>query len=185
MTNRKLQIIELALKKIQEKGFSAFSYDDLAKELGVTKASIHYHFEKKGDLGIAVCERIQNGLKGAYTIIKEATIEAEEKPFAFILQRVKFLEQDGVCPISALQADYNDLPLQMQEKIQQLSQMEIDYFVDLLKDAKQEDSLQTTEDLEALAIMLIASTKGALQYKRVLGESFFTKMLDQLKGFLQ
>lgn len=73
----------------------------------------------------------------------------------------------------------------MQEKIQQLSQMEIDYFVDLLKDAKQEDSLQTTEDLEALAIMLIASTKGALQYKRVLGESFFTKMLDQLKGLLQ
>lgn len=185
MTNRKLQIIELALKKIQEKGFSAFSYDDLAKELGVTKASIHYHFEKKGDLGIAVCERIQNGLEGAYTTIKEAAINAEEKPFAFILQRVKFLEQDGVCPISALQADYNDLPLQMQEKIQQLSQMEIDCFVDLLKDAKQKGSLQTTDDLEALAIMLIASTKGALQYKRVLGESFFTKMLDQLKGHLQ
>jgi len=185
MTNRKLQIIELALKKIQEKGFSAFSYDDLAKELGVTKASIHYHFEKKGDLGIAVCERIQNGLKGAYTIIKEATIEAEEKPFAFILQRVKFLEQDGVCPISALQADYNDLPLQMQEKIQQLSQMEVNLVVDLLHEAKQEGALQTTDDLKGLAVLLISSTKGGLQYKRVLGEEFFSKLLEELKEQLK
>ena len=42
------------------------------------------------------------------------------------MQRVKFLEQDGVCPISALQADYQELPQPMQEKLQQLSQMEID-----------------------------------------------------------
>jgi len=99
MTNRKSQIIELTLKNIQEKGFTSFSYDYLAKELGVTKASIHYHFEKKEDLGLAVCERIQKGLREVYTFIKESTVAAEDKPFAFILQRIKFLEQDGVWTI--------------------------------------------------------------------------------------
>ncbi|WP_155591099.1 TetR/AcrR family transcriptional regulator [Lysinibacillus cavernae] len=185
MTNRKTQIIELTLKNIQEKGFTSFSYDHLAKELGVTKASIHYHFEKKGDLGIAVCERIQKGLEEAYTIIRESAMAAEEKPFAFILQRVKFLEQNGVCPISALQADYQELPQPMQEKIQQLSQMEIDVFVELLKEAKQHGALKSTEDLESLAIVIISSTKGALQYKRVLGEEFFQKMLLQLKELVK
>ena len=185
MTNRKSQIIELTLKNIQETGFTSFSYDHLAKELGVTKASIHYHFEKKEDLGVAVCERIQKGLGDVYIVTKESAIAAEEKPFAFILQRIKFLEQNGVCPISALQADYQELSQAMQEKIQQLSQMEVDVLVDLLQDAKQHGSLKSTEDLEALAILLISSTKGALQYKRVLGEDFFHKMLEQLKELLK
>lgn len=185
MTNRKMQIIELTLKNIQEKGFTSFSYEHLAKELGVTKASIHYHFEKKGDLGIAVCERIQQGLERTFTLMKESTLPAEEKPFAFIMQRIKFLEQDGICPISALQADYQELPQPMQEKLQQLSQMEIDVFVELLKDAKQQGVLQATNDLEALAVLLISSTKGALQYKRVVGEAFFQKMLEQLKELLK
>lgn len=185
MINRKSQIIELTLKNIQEKGFTSFSYDHLAKELGVTKASIHYHFEKKEDLGVAVCERIQKGLGEAYTVIKESTVAAEEKPFAFILRRIGFLEQDGVCPISALQADYQELPPTMQEKVQQLSQMEVDVLVDLLQDAKNHGSLESTMDLEALAILLISSTKGALQYKRVLGENFFHKMLEQLKELLK
>ncbi|MCS1390310.1 TetR/AcrR family transcriptional regulator [Lysinibacillus boronitolerans] len=185
MTNRKMEIIELTLKNIQEKGFTSFSYEHLAKELGVTKASIHYHFEKKGDLGIAVCERIQQGLERTFTLIKESTMPAEEKPFAFIMQRIKFLEQDGICPISALQADYQELPQPMQDKLQQLSQMEIDVFVELLKEAKQQGTLQATNDLEALAILLISSTKGALQYKRVVGEAFFLKMLEQLKELLK
>jgi TetR/AcrR family transcriptional repressor of nem operon len=51
MESRKNQIISLAFKLIQEKGFVCMSYDDLSKPLGVTKASIHYHFEKKEDLG--------------------------------------------------------------------------------------------------------------------------------------
>lgn len=110
---------------------------------------------------------------------------AEEKPFAFIMQRIKFLEQDGICPISALQADYQELPQPMQDKLQQLSQMEIDVFVELLKEAKQQGALQATNDLEALAILLISSTKGALQYKRVVGEAFFLKMLEQLKELLK
>lgn len=185
MTNRKMEIVELTLKHIQEKGFTSFSYEHLAKELGVTKASIHYHFEKKGDLGIAVCERIQQGLEGAFTLVKASTMPAEEKPFAFIMQRVKFLEQDGICPISALQADYQELPQPMQEKLQQLSQMEIDILVALLKEAKQQGALQATNDLEALAVLLISSTKGALQYKRVLGKAFFLKMLEQLQELLK
>jgi TetR/AcrR family transcriptional regulator, transcriptional repressor for nem operon len=45
--NRKKQIIDLAIKLVQQKGYVGFSYDDISKQLGVTKARIHYHFEKK------------------------------------------------------------------------------------------------------------------------------------------
>ena len=87
MINRKSQIIELTIKNIQEKGYLSFSYDDLAKELGVTKASIHYHFEKKVDLGIAVCDRIQEDLEKTFSEIKQASIKATDKPLAFISEQ--------------------------------------------------------------------------------------------------
>lgn len=185
MTNRKSQIIELTLKNIQEKGYLSFSYDDLAKELGVTKASIHYHFEKKGDLGIAVCDRIQEGLEKTFSEIKQAPLKTADKPLAFISKRVQHINNNGVCPISALQADYNYLPTLMQQKVQRLSQMEIDLLKELLNDTKKEGVIQNTVDLEALAVLLISSTKGGLQYKRVLGDDFFSKILEQLKDLLK
>src|SRR5262245_26646459 len=51
------QILDLAETLIQTRGFSAFSYQDIADSLGIRKASIHYHFPSKTDLGIAVVDR--------------------------------------------------------------------------------------------------------------------------------
>src|SRR3974390_1012687 len=51
------QILDLAETLIQSRGYSAFSYQDIADHLGIRKASIHYHFASKTDLGIAVIDR--------------------------------------------------------------------------------------------------------------------------------
>ncbi|AMQ08470.1 TetR/AcrR family transcriptional regulator [Sporosarcina sp. FSL K6-1540] len=179
MENRKSQIIELALRNIREKGYLSFSYDDLAKELGVTKASIHYHFMKKEDLGLAVCTKLKEGLEKSYLNIDQAQINSEDKPWEFISRRANQIGNNEVCPISSLQADYNFLPIAMQESVQQLSQMEIDYLKKLLDVLKEEGKL--THDTGALAALLISSIKGALQYRRVVGEYLYSIVIDQLK----
>ena len=51
------QILDLAEMLIQTRGYSAFSYQDISDSLGIRKASIHYHFASKTDLGIAVVDR--------------------------------------------------------------------------------------------------------------------------------
>ncbi|CAN7538950.1 TetR/AcrR family transcriptional regulator [Paenibacillus sp. LjRoot56] len=77
MESRKNQIISLAFKLIQEKGFVCMSYDDLSKPLGVTKASIHYHFEKKEDLGAAILERMMERLE--QLLLRIASLPPEER----------------------------------------------------------------------------------------------------------
>jgi len=181
MENRKSQIIELALRNIREKGYLSFSYDDLAKELGVTKASIHYHFMKKEDLGLAVCTKLKEGLEKSYLNIDQAQINSEDKPWEYISRRAKQIGNNEVCPISSLQADYNFLPIAMQESVQQLSQMEIDYIKKLFDILKEEGKLKLTHDTGALSALLISSIKGALQYKRVVGEDLYSIVIDQLK----
>ena len=55
----------MAERLVQSRGFNGFSYADVASELGVTKASLHYHYPGKAELGEALrifWELIQDAL---------------------------------------------------------------------------------------------------------------------------
>ena len=45
------RILDIAARLVQTRGFNGFSYADVAAELEVTKASLHYHFPTKAELG--------------------------------------------------------------------------------------------------------------------------------------
>lgn len=184
MKNRKLQITELALITIRERGYLSFSYDDLAKALNVTKASIHYHFMKKEDLGLAICTKIQDGLEAAYSKVIQLDVNPEEKLWTFFFKRARKIADNEVCPLSSLQADYNYLPESMQKRVYELSELEIEYVQYLIMDIKNEEGQEQFQDARALAALLIASLKGALQYRRVLGSEFLTAVSKQLKQML-
>lgn len=55
-TDTKARMVVLAGTLIQQRGFNGFSYQDIADELGIRKASLHYHFPSKAELGTAVIE---------------------------------------------------------------------------------------------------------------------------------
>ena len=50
-------ILDAAERLAQTLGYNGFSYADIAAQLGVTKASLHYHFPSKAELGGALIER--------------------------------------------------------------------------------------------------------------------------------
>ena len=51
------RILDVAERLVQLRGFNGFSYADVASELEITKASLHYHYPGKADLGKALIER--------------------------------------------------------------------------------------------------------------------------------
>src|SRR5580700_12212203 len=51
------RILDVAERLVQVRGFNGFSYADIAAELQVTKAALHYHFATKADLGEALISR--------------------------------------------------------------------------------------------------------------------------------
>ena len=48
------RVLDVAERLVQVRGFNGFSYADIAAELHITKASLHYHFATKADLGEAL-----------------------------------------------------------------------------------------------------------------------------------
>lgn len=169
--SRKTQIVELTIELIKTKSFLELSYDDLAKELGVTKAAIHYHFEKKADLGEAVCTELTAGLGRSYDYF----IAHEKNPWAVIEHRISVISPDQICPITSLQGNFQELPKQMQVSVSELSQKELALFTQCLKEAEVE------KQPEEVATLVMTSLKGILQYRRVLGEEFYRTSLRQLE----
>ena len=51
------RILDVAERLVQSRGYNGFSYADVAAELGITKASLHYHFAGKAELGEALIAR--------------------------------------------------------------------------------------------------------------------------------
>ena len=52
--------LDIAQRLVQTRGFNAFSYADIASTLNVSKASLHYHFASKAELGVRLIERYED-----------------------------------------------------------------------------------------------------------------------------
>src|SRR6188768_1345646 len=63
------RILDSAESLVQVRGFNAFSYADVASELAVTKASLHYHYPGKAELGEALIARYAQRFGEALTAI--------------------------------------------------------------------------------------------------------------------
>ena len=51
------RIMDAAEARMRWAGFNGVSFRDIANEVGVKSASVHYHFPTKEDLGVALVER--------------------------------------------------------------------------------------------------------------------------------
>lgn len=50
-------LLDAAERRIRKCGYNAVSFRDLAVDTGIKSASVHYHFPRKEDLGLALVQR--------------------------------------------------------------------------------------------------------------------------------
>ncbi|MDV6244915.1 TetR/AcrR family transcriptional regulator [Rhodococcus opacus] len=112
--NTRESLIESTEHLIRAKGYSAFSYADLEKEIGIRKASIHYHFPTKEDLGVCVVETHLAHLKEQFMSIDGNCPEALGRlgAFARLFTEGRSTGQLPLC--GALAAEMTVLPEKMQ-----------------------------------------------------------------------
>ena len=77
------KILDVAERLVQLRGFNGFSYADVAEELGISKASLHYHFAGKAELGEALIERYASRFTGSLDEIETRPIDARAKLAAY------------------------------------------------------------------------------------------------------
>lgn len=82
--SRRTELLDSAERLVRSRGYDAFSYADLAEEVGIRKASIHHHFAKKADLGLCLIQRYRTRFVEALAAIDARTSTGGERLLAYI-----------------------------------------------------------------------------------------------------
>lgn len=159
--------LEIAERLAQTRGFNGFSYADIADELAITKASLHYHFESKADLGLALIERYTDGFKGALDAITgDATIRLRR--YAKLYEDV--LVRDRMCLCGMLAAEYSTLPRSMQDALRRFFDMNDEWLTRTLDRGRSAGVLGFDGTALEAARVLTAGFEGAMLLARSYSE---------------
>jgi TetR/AcrR family transcriptional regulator, transcriptional repressor for nem operon len=110
-SEKAIEILEAAELRIRRGGFDAVSYRDLAADVGIRAASVHYHFPQKALLGAAVVDRYAGKIMAAIGPVDLATATAAEHLRRLCGQYEAAVRDQGLmCLGCVLGAESRDLP---------------------------------------------------------------------------
>ena len=111
------RILDVAERLVQSRGFNGFSYADVAAELKLSKASLHYHFPGKAELGEALIGRYAARFADALEEIDRRGGDSPAKLDAYARIYADVLNDGRMCLCGMLAADYDTLPTPMRDAV--------------------------------------------------------------------
>ncbi|USB33142.1 TetR/AcrR family transcriptional regulator [Paenibacillus sp. YPG26] len=161
-TNTVDQILDTAQLLVQSVGFNAFSYADISKEIGIRKASIHYHFPNKADLGEALVVRYHRGFVDALAQIDAGTQDDLERLRQFTLLYKAGPSQDfRLCLGVMYGADYVTLPEEVQGELTGYFATNLTWLEQVMDRGLQAGTLTFKGTAQAEAHKFLAALQGA------------------------
>jgi AcrR family transcriptional regulator len=116
---RKQKIVDTAIRVFHEKGYHAATLDDVAKELGLTKAALyHYVLSKEDLLSIIYIQALENFFANAYDI-GERNLAPKEKLRLLIRHHIKNIVIENVPMFAVFFSEENQLPEKDFQKIRE------------------------------------------------------------------
>jgi TetR/AcrR family transcriptional repressor of nem operon len=165
------RMLDIAERLVQHRGFNGFSYADVAAQLGITTASLHYHFAGKAELGRALIERYAKRFADELTAIDARFPEARARLEAYVDLYASVLHEQRFCLCGMLAAEYETLPKPMREAVIEFFDRNEAWLVRVLEMGQKQGSLQFTGSAAAAARMILSGLEGAMLIARPYGET--------------
>lgn len=170
--NTRARILELVETLIMERGFNAISYQDVASGIGIRKASIHYYFPAKADLGAAVIARYVEKLAPAMAPIETLAPSQFAPAFERFLDVFAAVAASAkrVCLGGVLGAEFQTLPEAMQVQVRRFYDVSQSWAAALLEAGREAGSFRFAGDARETAKAIVAMLEGALIIARALDD---------------
>jgi TetR/AcrR family transcriptional repressor of nem operon len=173
--------LDVAERLAQTRGFNGFSYKDVAAEVGITTASLHYHFPTKTDLGQALVIRYTDAFQAALAEVRASDDNALTKLERYIHIYREVLGADRMCLCGMFAAEYATLPPPMQEALRRFFDENERWLVDVLDEGLGDGSIRFDGDPKHVAGLLTGALEGSMLLARSYGdENRFGSSAQQL-----
>src|ERR1700712_5137887 len=119
-------IMTTARLMVQARGYNALSFRDIAGEVGVKSASVHYHFPTKGDLAAALVRQyiddVESGLAHLLTQSKDPKELMRRYTGVF---RAALENDNRMCLCGMMAAEFSDIPEGARGEVERFAKVNI------------------------------------------------------------
>ena len=181
-----LRIAQVAQNLVQEVGYNGFSFEHIAQEVGMRKASIHHHFASKADLGVAVVQSYTHAFEGALQGILSSAPSAPQRLNAYAdLFEATFANQQHLCVCGMLSAEANSLDAAVKAQVQHFFQSNMTWLTYVVQEGMDSGAIQKGNDATAVAQTCLSMLEGAMLVGRCVSAPMGPRrMMDLFLGVL-
>ncbi|HTV26302.1 MAG TPA: TetR/AcrR family transcriptional regulator [Xanthobacteraceae bacterium] len=160
------RILDIAERLMQVRGYNGFSYADIAETMRLTKASLHYHFPSKSELGRRLMERYTENFLAALGRIDATGADAHEKLQRYVSIYAEVLANKRMCLCGMLAAEYATLPKSVKAEVTRFFDANETWLVGLLQEGKRSKDVNFGGSATEIARTITASLEGAMMLAR-------------------
>jgi TetR/AcrR family transcriptional regulator, transcriptional repressor for nem operon len=157
MTEMTEKLLDVGEAAVRARGYHAVSFRELADELGIKSASVHYYYRQKEDLGLALVARYRarffDALGAATT--NAGHFDARLRAFAGVY-RSALVGSDRICLCGMLGAECSGLPPALAAAVADFFKANVDWLVASM------DTTHPIRERRERATTIVATLQGAM-----------------------
>lgn len=157
------RIVDAAEVLIQERGYNGFSFEDVARQVGIRKPSIHHHFATKVDLGVTVAQRYAFRFREALLRIEGSSGKAPERLRAYAqLFETTYEQNRRLCICGMLGAEADSLADNLNSEVRQFFQINLDWLNRVIAEGRAAGTLRPEAAAPGWPEGFLAAMEGAM-----------------------
>ncbi|MBC3930277.1 TetR/AcrR family transcriptional regulator [Undibacterium curvum] len=157
------RVVDAAEGLIQARGYNGFSYDDVARLVGIKKPSIHHHFATKSELAAVVAQRYTHRFKELLLQIEGSSVKAAERLSAYAALFEKTFSTDKhLCVCGMLGAESSSLPEIVNHEVQRFFDANLDWLTQIADDGQRAGQLTSKLSPQSIAETYLSLLEGAM-----------------------
>jgi TetR/AcrR family transcriptional repressor of nem operon len=165
-------ILRAAEARIRRDGFHGFSFRDLATDVGIKSASVHYHFPTKAELGVSLMKNYQQQMLAAFGDVEDDRTLADKLGAVRDAYKKK-LSKAGMCLCGILAAEHASLPEPVGEALK-------DYFVACRNWLVSAFAGSAASEPERRALVFSSAVQGGLLMSHAMGDpALFNRVAEE------
>lgn len=167
----KQRILDSAARLIQSRSYEGFSFQDVADEVGIRKASIYSHFPSKETLAHAVIENARHFFEREAAACEQRSARAQLGHVLGLFRRVS-AGGERLCPGGSFAAVWSSTSPGLQAAVLEFATYQLDLIERIVKHGRAEGSFKVNELTPSQqAALIMANIQGALMMTRITGKS--------------
>ncbi|WP_175954647.1 TetR/AcrR family transcriptional regulator [Burkholderia sp. BCC0405] len=167
------RILEAGRQLIMRRGYSGFSYADIADAIDIRKASIHHHFPTKADLAVAVLQQSQANFDADMALLESSGADALVQMRAYLGYWERCIADDSApfCVAGMLGAELPALPDEVARAVKAHFDDLAAWLVRVLEAGVKDGIVQPGVSVQTEAATFVSLVYGAMLAARAYGNA--------------